>query len=142
MKGLYAATAIAVFAGALAYGAVAQNTRPPANPDASTPAVAHPNANNPGAPAAGANSFTEGQAKSGSRRRAIPMFPAWSRTKMVSGEARLRKQAQPSTSHSITKAMSFRSSEPHSALSPYHRGAKMTKSQLRFTMTMMQQFPR
>jgi hypothetical protein len=64
MKGLYAATAIAVFAGALAHGAVAQNTRPPANPDASTPAVAHPNANNPGAPAAGANSFTEGQAKS------------------------------------------------------------------------------
>lgn len=64
MKALYAAAAIAVFAGALAHGAVAQNTRPPANPDASTPAVASPNANNPGAPATGANSFTEGQAKS------------------------------------------------------------------------------
>jgi len=37
---------------------------PPANPNASTPAVSSPNANNPGAPAAGANSFTEGQAKS------------------------------------------------------------------------------
>ena len=64
MKGLYAATVIAVFAGALAHGAVAQNTRPPANPDASTPAVANTKSNNPGAPAAGANSFTEGQAKS------------------------------------------------------------------------------
>jgi hypothetical protein len=64
MKALNAAAAIAVFAGALTHGAVAQNTRPPANPDASTPAVASPNRNNPGAPAAGANSFTEGQAKS------------------------------------------------------------------------------
>ena len=38
---------------------------PPANRDASTPAVNTPNSPpNPGAPAAGANSFTEGQAKS------------------------------------------------------------------------------
>jgi hypothetical protein len=38
---------------------------PPANPDARTPAVSSPNSPpNPGAPAAGANSFTEGQAKS------------------------------------------------------------------------------
>jgi hypothetical protein len=37
----------------------------PANPDAKTPAVNSPNSPpNPGAPAAGANSFTEGQAKS------------------------------------------------------------------------------
>ena len=37
----------------------------PANRDANTPAVNTPNAPpNPGAPAAGANSFTEGQAKS------------------------------------------------------------------------------
>jgi putative membrane protein len=37
----------------------------PANPDARTPAVNTPNSPpNPGAPAAGANSFTEGQAKS------------------------------------------------------------------------------
>src|ERR1700757_95858 len=64
MKALYAAAAVAVFAGALAHGAVAQNSRHPANPTPSTPAVASPNANNPGAPAAGANSFTEGQAKS------------------------------------------------------------------------------
>ena len=63
MKALYVAAAIA-FAGGLTQGAGAQNTRAPANPDASTPAVANPNANNPGAPAARANSFTEGQAKS------------------------------------------------------------------------------
>lgn len=44
--------------------ALAQTT-PPANPDAKTPAVNTPNSPpNPGAPAAGANSFTEGQAKS------------------------------------------------------------------------------
>jgi len=49
---------------ARAQGAEWQNAGPPANPNASTPAVANPNANNPGAPAAGANSFTEGQAKS------------------------------------------------------------------------------
>ena len=37
----------------------------PANPDANTPAVNTPNSPpNPGAPVAGANSFTEGQAKS------------------------------------------------------------------------------
>ena len=39
--------------------------KPPANPDANTPAVNTPNSPpNPGAPAAGANSFTEAQAKS------------------------------------------------------------------------------
>jgi opacity protein-like surface antigen len=65
MKRLLAAAVITVLTGvALASGAVAQNTGPPANPNASTPAVANPNANNPGAPATGANSFTEGQAKS------------------------------------------------------------------------------
>ena len=37
----------------------------PANPDPATPAITAPNSkNNAGAPAAGANSFTEGQAKS------------------------------------------------------------------------------
>ena len=37
----------------------------PANPDAKTPAINSPNSPpNPGAPAAGANSFTESQAKS------------------------------------------------------------------------------
>jgi hypothetical protein len=42
----------------------AQST-PPANRDANTPAVNSPNSPpNPGAPVAGANSFTEGQAKS------------------------------------------------------------------------------
>src|SRR4026208_622634 len=43
----------------------AQNNQPPANRDANTPAVNSPNSPpNPGAPVAGANSFTEGQAKS------------------------------------------------------------------------------
>ena len=43
----------------------AQNTQPPANRDANTPAVNSPNSpSNPGAPVAGANSFTEGQARS------------------------------------------------------------------------------
>jgi hypothetical protein len=45
--------------------AAAQNAKPPANRDGSTPAVNSPNSPpNPGAPVAGANSFTEGQAKS------------------------------------------------------------------------------
>lgn len=64
MKGLLTAAAVAISVAALSGGAVAQSARPPANPDASTPAVANPNANNPGAPAPGANSFTESQAKS------------------------------------------------------------------------------
>jgi hypothetical protein len=43
----------------------AQTSSPPANRDANTPAVNSPNSPpNPGAPVAGANSFTEGQAKS------------------------------------------------------------------------------
>ena len=43
----------------------AAQTNPPANRDANTPAVNSPNSPpNPGAPVAGANSFTEGQAKS------------------------------------------------------------------------------
>jgi hypothetical protein len=49
---------------ALAGSALAQTTAPAANPKPSTPAVTTPNTNNAGAPAAGANSFTEGQAKS------------------------------------------------------------------------------
>ena len=52
---------IAVIAATISTAAVAQ----PANRDANTPAVNSPNAPpNPGAPVAGANSFTEGQAKS------------------------------------------------------------------------------
>src|SRR3569832_2124673 len=48
---------------ALAIPAAAQQR--PANRDANTPAVNSPNSPpNPGAPVAGANSFTEGQAKS------------------------------------------------------------------------------
>jgi opacity protein-like surface antigen len=62
MKQLLATAVITVLVGA--GGAFAQTAAPPANPNASTPAVASPNANNPGAPAAGANSFTEAQAKS------------------------------------------------------------------------------
>ena len=56
---------ITVLAGAAVVGgASAQTAAPSANPNANTPAVSRPNANNPGAPAGGANSFTEGQAKS------------------------------------------------------------------------------
>lgn len=44
---------------------VLAQTTPPANSNAKTPAVNSPNSPpNPGAPVAGANSFTEGQAKS------------------------------------------------------------------------------
>jgi hypothetical protein len=53
--------AIAVTAATISTVAIAQ----PANRDANTPAINSPNSPpNPGAPAAGANSFTEGQAKS------------------------------------------------------------------------------
>jgi hypothetical protein len=54
MKRFMAATVTATFA----------QSGSPANPNASTPAVASPSSTNPGAPATGANSFTEGQAKS------------------------------------------------------------------------------
>jgi hypothetical protein len=57
-------TAIVV---AVAFPAFAQQqpARPPASRDANTPAVNTPNSPpNPGAPVAGANSFTAGQAKS------------------------------------------------------------------------------
>ena len=55
----------AVLSTAAASGlALAQNAAPAANHDASTPAVATSNANNPGAPVAGANSFTQAQARS------------------------------------------------------------------------------
>jgi len=67
MNRLLATAVITVLTGAASLGghrAVAQNTAPAANPHPSTPALANPNANNPGAPAAGANSFTEAQAKS------------------------------------------------------------------------------
>jgi hypothetical protein len=65
MKRVLAAAVITVMSGAgLAGGAVAQNAGPPANHDASTPAVAKPDVNNPGAPVAGANSFTKTEAKS------------------------------------------------------------------------------
>src|SRR5207342_730829 len=50
---------------AIAIPAMAQQPSPPANRDANTPAVNTPNSPpNPGAPVSGANSFTEGQAKS------------------------------------------------------------------------------
>ena len=43
---------------------VALAQQKPANPDANTPAVSSPNTKNPNAPVEGANSFTEGQARS------------------------------------------------------------------------------
>ena len=61
MRKILLATALA----AVALPALAQQSSPPANRDAGTPAVNSPNSPpNPGAPAAGANSFTESQAKS------------------------------------------------------------------------------
>jgi hypothetical protein len=59
MMKLFLTGAIIVLSAA---SAVAQTT--PANPDAHTPAVATSSTVNPGAPAAGKNSFTEAQAKS------------------------------------------------------------------------------
>lgn len=45
--------------------AISQTTsQPPANSGPNNPPVNSPGANNPGAPVSGANSFTEGQAKS------------------------------------------------------------------------------
>jgi hypothetical protein len=66
MNWLLTTAVIVVLAGAtaLAPSAIAQSAAPAANPHPSTPAIANPNANNPGAPAAGSNSFTEAQAKS------------------------------------------------------------------------------
>jgi hypothetical protein len=66
MKRLLTAAVITVMSGAgLADGAGAQNAGPPpANHDAGTPAIAKPGVNNPGAPVAGANSFTKAEALS------------------------------------------------------------------------------
>jgi hypothetical protein len=58
MKYVVAATIVA-FASSGAFAQV-----PAANPNPPKPAVATPNTVSPGTPAAGANSFTEGQAKS------------------------------------------------------------------------------
>jgi hypothetical protein len=53
-----------LLAAALALAATAAHAQKPANPDADTPAVTTPSTpTNPKAPAAGANSFTEGQAR-------------------------------------------------------------------------------
>ncbi len=54
---------VAVAATILAGNALAQTASPPANPNAGTPAVIAPGSINANVPAAGANSFTEGQAK-------------------------------------------------------------------------------
>lgn len=61
MRKILIATALAV----VAFPALAQQSNPPANHNAKTPAVNSPNAPpNPGAPVAGANSFTQSQAAS------------------------------------------------------------------------------
>jgi hypothetical protein len=75
MKRFIAAPAAALLA-VTTYAAVAlAQNGPPANPNASTPAVASPSTTNPGAPAAGANSFTEGQAKSRIEAAASATYP-------------------------------------------------------------------
>ena len=60
MKNLLIATAAIAFS---ATSVFAQETKPAANPDGDTPAVATPSEQNATAPVEGANSFTEGQAK-------------------------------------------------------------------------------
>ncbi len=60
MKKLLVATAAVAFS---ATSVFAQETKPAANPDGDTPAVATPAEQNATAPVEGANSFTEDQAK-------------------------------------------------------------------------------
>ena len=59
-KLLYVGAALTFMVGS----AVAQSQNPPANQGPNNPAVNTTGTNNPGAPVAGANSFTEGQARS------------------------------------------------------------------------------
>ena len=83
---------------AIALPAFAQQptSRPPANRDANTPAVNSPNSPpNPGAPVAGANSFTEGQAKSRIEEKGFKDVPRSRRTPTACGAARPRKAARP-----------------------------------------------
>ena len=86
--------ATAVITALVAGGASAQTAAPPANPNASTPAVSSPNANNPGAPAAGANSFTEGQAKSRIEGAGYSNVSGLVKDKDGFGEARRPKKAK------------------------------------------------
>ena len=53
-----------IVATSLAISSSATLAQKPANPDANTPAISTPNTTNPNAPVEGANSFTEGQARS------------------------------------------------------------------------------
>jgi hypothetical protein len=77
MKRLLTAAVITVLMGP--GSAFVQTAAPSANPNATTPAVASAKANNPGAPAAGANSFTKAQGKSRIEGAAIPTFPVYER---------------------------------------------------------------
>jgi hypothetical protein len=83
---------------AIALPAFAQQptSRPPANRDASTPAVNSPNSPpNPGAPVAGANSFTEGQAKSHIEEKGFKDVSALRKDADGDGAASPRKAAKP-----------------------------------------------
>lgn len=62
MKRIFAAAIVLGMSGVMSGGAFAQ--APAANPDPATPATNNPDTNMPAKPAAGANSFTEAQAKS------------------------------------------------------------------------------
>ena len=56
---------VAIALATISIPALSQSAPPPANRDAKTPAINSPNSPpNPGAPVAGANSFTESQVKS------------------------------------------------------------------------------
>jgi hypothetical protein len=59
MRNIITAAAAIMLISATAFGQTI-----PANPSSTTPAVSSPNTTNPQAPVPGANSFTEGQAKS------------------------------------------------------------------------------
>ncbi len=74
--------AIAAAAFGLLAGTALAQTTPPANPAApSNPAVNSSGTNNPGAPAAGANSFTEGQAKARLEERGFQAVSALTKDK-------------------------------------------------------------
>ena len=81
MKNMILAAAL-VAASALA--AVAQTNLGPST-DAGTPAMTTQDTKNPAAPVAGANSFTEAQAKDASRRPASPRSKTSRKTTAASG---------------------------------------------------------
>jgi hypothetical protein len=81
----------------LLVSSVALAQQKPANPDANTPAVATPNTKNPNAPVEGANSFTEGQARSRIEAAGFSNVTNLQKTRRACGAVELRKAAHKST---------------------------------------------